>query len=134
MRVETDKFVMKWVIPERVIQINYTGKMQSEDFRRVAQELEAFYAAGTMPIHVVSDTTNMTSIDVDMKTLQKTFSIFTREKWGWVMLIGTNQLLNFFAALLERFLGVQIRRSESAAAALTSLHQLDHTLVEHSEQ
>ena len=45
-----------------------------------------------------------------------------------MMLIGTNNLLNFFAAMLERFFGIQIRHADSPEEALLSLQRLDQTL------
>jgi hypothetical protein len=128
MRVETDKFIMEWAIPDRVIQITYRASLERDDLIYIAQELETFYEAGTAPVHVISDSTDMGDIDANLDTLRETFEILTQDKWGWLMIIGTNPLLNFFATLLGRAFGLNIRRADSPDEALESLRRLDQTL------
>ncbi len=128
MRVETDKFIMEWAIPERVLHITYKTALQRDDLVEVAQQMERFYEQGQAPVHVISDHTDMPSVDADLGSLRETFKVFSRDKWGWMMLIGTNNLLNFFAVILERFFRIQIRHADSPEDALLSLQRLDQTL------
>ena len=129
MLIENDKFRIEWAIPKRVIQITYKMSLQREDVIQVAQELEKFYEAGTAPLHVISDSKDMPSMDADLATLRDTFTIWKRDKWGWLILTGTNRLLNFFAAMLQKAFNLNIRHADSAEDALESLRRLDEAAL-----
>ena len=83
MQVETDKFIMSWAIPNRVIQITYRDNLDRDDLKDLTDGLAQFYEAGTFPVHVISDNRKMDTVDADLKILRDAFTIMRRDGWGW---------------------------------------------------
>lgn len=129
MRVETDKFIMEWMIPNRVILMTYKDSLDKADLESITKALAEFHEASTFPVHIISDNRQMGSVNANLATLRDAFGIMQRDGWGWMMLVGTDQLVTFFAKMVTSAFGLDIRRTDSPDEALASLKRLDQTLA-----
>jgi hypothetical protein len=130
MQLKTDTFVMTWAIPDRVLLVTYTDGLNKQNLRQVTNGMQQFYEAGEKPVHVITDARGMESLDADLSTMQNALNVMRQDGWGWMMLIGTDNLKGFFARILAHSFGLDIRMADSPEEALASLRRLDQTLSE----
>jgi hypothetical protein len=119
---------ISWHLEKRVLLITYIGNIDLAEVQQINNELELLRLEGQKPIHIISDHRRMGSVEMTLKRAFVSFSAMKRFGWGWVMMIGPDHLLRFFAEVFATQFAVKVRVMESQEEALAMLNKLDLSL------
>ena len=129
MAVVRDVYVMKWHIPKRVILIEYNNQdITSDVIASLARDLENFLNEGEAPVHIISNNRQQGALKVGLPGMREGFAIMQDSRWGWMMMVGTDTLTNFFATLVGNAFHLKLRTLNTVEEAHISLLKLDLSL------
>ncbi|NDJ62855.1 MAG: hypothetical protein GYB67_17170 [Chloroflexi bacterium] len=121
-----------WYIPERVIWQRFYGVVTSEELAEHSARSAEYIMAGTAPVHILVDATEIAKYPGNLKQLTDSANYASdTNKVGFVAHASTsNQLMRFLASLMTQMLvrNVQFRAFETVDAALAFLIDRDTTL------
>jgi hypothetical protein len=119
-----------WLVEKRVMLLEYDGDLDKAEILRLNEDLETFLAEGEHPIHIISDNRKMGKTELTITLVQDAFNAMKKPGWGWVVLIGLNPVIRFFAEIFATQFHVNIRAASSVEEAYETLKRLDSSLRE----
>jgi hypothetical protein len=117
-----------WLVPERVILSTLVGVSTLKDIELSNEEVLDMLNAGTPPIHIIVDCTNLESIPVNLTQVISRMTHLHDPNLGNVVAFGVNRWVRFMASAIFPFTKTQIHFVNSRKEAITSIKQLDDTI------
>jgi hypothetical protein len=122
-----------WLIDKRVMLLEYEGNVDKNEIRQLNEELNRFLDEGENPVHIISDNSNMGKADLSIQLAREAFTAMKKPGWGWVIFVGVDRLIRFFAEVFATQFGIKIKIAANREEALIILKKLDLTLEEQPE-
>jgi hypothetical protein len=122
-----------WLIDKRVMLLEYDGNVDKNEIGQLNEELNRFLDEGNKPVHIISDNSNMGKADLSIQLAREAFTAMKRPGWGWVIFVGLDRLIRFFAEVFATQFGIKIKIAANREEALIILKKLDLTLEEQPE-
>ena len=119
-----------WLIDKRIMLLEYEGNVDKNEIRLLNEELESFLNEGQTPVHIISDNSRMGKADLSIQLARDTFTAMKKPGWGWVIFVGLDRLIRFFAEVFATQFGVKIKIASSREEAIALLKKLDMTIEE----
>lgn len=120
----------EWFLENRIVLITYNGDLDKEELSRLNGELETFLEQGKRPLHLISDNRNMGKAELNLEMIRDAFSVMKKDGWGWVIVIGLNPLIRFFAEIFATQFKLHVKSAHTVEEAYEMLKKLDISLAE----
>ncbi len=103
-------YQMNWFYPNRIIRTTYYGVVTSEEIRAQALAVPGFIEQSVPPVHFILDIDRVTRLNVTLPELRELAALTpATEDTGWVIIVGQNRTVRFFAGLGVQFSGARSR-------------------------
>lgn len=119
-----------WRVNKRVLHIQYDGNIDKAELMQLNTELQSYIDHGTAPVHVISDHTNMTKIDISLRSIRENLDVMRSKELGWVLVVGADGVTNFFAQTVTSAFRLKVRMVDSVEDAWDVLRKQDAALPE----
>jgi hypothetical protein len=118
---------IKWLVAQRVILTHFSGTVTVEDHKRAVETILAWGPEGIAPVHIISIHANITSYPT--LAMLRTQNPTTNDgRYGYVVLVSDNKMLNFFGSMLSQFSGTAVVSVPTTEKALEYLRARDAAL------
>jgi hypothetical protein len=123
------KYEFNWHIPGRVLFVEYRNNLSIEDIQSISVELESYLESGESPVHLICDVNAVDSVPGNINKLRNELDILQRPEWGWVIMIGSNQVVGFLVSLVSQVLGLSVRTADSIEEGMKIIKRVDNSIA-----
>ncbi len=120
-------YEISWLVDKRVIFSQTSGFLIGDDFTALNAAMEEYARMGENLIHIISDSTEVTGMDLGLRDLQK-IRFPDLPNMGWAISISPRQMERFFASVLMQLTNKRGRQFATLEEALRFLQEIDDTL------
>jgi hypothetical protein len=120
----------QWMLEKRVAWITYDGDISLEQMQEINTWLDEFLSEGQTPVHLILDTSKMGAVPNNISVLRNSLSALQKSGWGLVILIGMNRMIRFFAEVIGKQFGLQLKAADSVEEAKSLILEYDKTIGE----
>ncbi len=115
-----------WLVQKRVLVYRLDGDYDLEIMRLGAQDVHQHVLTGQPPVHLIIDTTNLTSPSADFRGPMNDLQEYRgQQEMGWTVLVASSALVRFFGNVAARLLQTNFRIAYSFDEAVSLLWKLD---------
>lgn len=123
-------YEMNWFYPKRIIRATYYGVVTFEEIREQALAVYDFIEESVPPVHFILDIDQITRLNTTLPELREIAALApATEDTGWVIIVGQNRTVRFFAGLGAQFSGARSRYFGTMAEALDFIARHDPTFT-----
>lgn len=120
------KYDIFWLVEKRVLVYRPEGAYDLEIMRRGAADVHQHVLAGVPPVHVIIDTTHLTSPSGDFRGAMNELQQYRSEQQtGWTVLAANSVLVRLFGNVAARLLQTPFRIAPSFEEAVRLLRELE---------
>jgi hypothetical protein len=123
---------ISYLIEKRVIYHHFNGHITIDEIREGSAAAAELIRGGEPLVHDIVDASGVTDLDFHLRQL---FSVanFTKEpQLGWMILVGGNPLVRFFATMLGQVGRVNFHTANNLDEAFAILQRVDPSLADWS--
>jgi len=120
-------YKMSWLVEKRVIYTRLYGHVTSEELAAYYQEMLGYSQESELLLHTLTDSTDITNIDMGLRDLQNTPFADIRNL-GWAIFISSSKINRFFASVITQLSKKRGRQFATLEEALEFLQDIDETL------
>ncbi len=102
-------YKVTWLQTDRVLLVHSVGNLPIEDLRILAAELVACLEAGTAPLHMIADFTEIGTFPTNVLALKGAVPHLGHPKLGWSIVVGGPALARTFAEIAVKIFSVPYR-------------------------
>ena len=121
-------YEISWSEDKRLLFTRAHGNVTVQETVQMSQIATERLAEGNPPIHFVVDITDIQKFPTNILQLKNTVSYLRHPNMGWLVVVGSNALLNTLGAIISQLLGANFRTFRTRKGALDFLAQMDPTL------
>jgi hypothetical protein len=123
------QYDIHWLVEKRVLVYHLNGDYDIDIMRRGAAEIHQHMLSGQHPVHLIIDTTDLTSPSADFRSPMSELQQYSgQEQSGWTVLVAGSTLVRFFGNVAARLLQTPFRIAYSFEEAVTLLRRLEPSL------
>ncbi len=123
----TMPYEMSWLVEKRVIYARMYGHMTSEELTAYYQSMLTHARVSELLLHTLTDTTDITRIDMGLRDLQN-MSFAGIRNLGWAVFISPSKINRFFASVITQLSKKRGRQFATLEEGLKFLQDIDDTL------
>lgn len=92
-----------WLVENCVLHICYSDNIEDQDLPEINERLKEYLNKGESPVHVISDLSELKRLQPSLKTSQQLLPILRDKRWGWIIIVGANPMVQFFSTFVTQF-------------------------------
>jgi len=120
-------FKVSWLVEKRVIFSQTSGYLTTDDLITHNSVMEEYARVGENLVHIISDSTDVTGMNVGLRDLQK-IRFPALPNLGWAISISPKPMERFFASVMMQLTNKRGRQFATLEEALRFLQEIDETL------
>lgn len=118
-------YQISYHIDKRIIYHRFYGTVTIDDIRRGNEDAIQLIRQGLPPVHDIVDASDVTKLQFTLRELLESTSFFKEQNLGWMILVGGNPLVRFFASVLGQVGAMRFRIADDNQEALRTLRKVD---------
>ena len=120
---------VSWHVENRILLLKLKGELTSEESLEISDINVQHFDAGVAPVHLIIDISELQKFPTNIRQTSALARYLRHKKLGWVVVVGTNTLINFMSSLLSQLTGFDYTKRDSIDDAVKFLQRQDETLV-----
>jgi hypothetical protein len=119
---------ISYLIDKRVIYHRFHGHITIDEIREGSTAAADLIRRGEPPVHDIVDATGVANLDFHLRELLNATSFIKEPQLGWMILVGGNPLVRFFATMLGQVGRVHFHTANDLDEAFAILQRVDPSL------
>ena len=107
---------VEWYSDSAVL-VTYTASITAYDQHLANLQFIAYLDAASQPLHVIADWRNANNYPIDFDIVPDMLRMLRHKNMGWIVVIGMNNVLRFWAEMFTRMAGLRYTTRDSVAEA-----------------
>lgn len=122
-------YSVSWHVHSRILLLKLEGELTSQESEEISNINVQRFDAGIEPVHLIIDISALTKFPTDIRQTSSLARYLRHKKLGWVVVVGTNTMINFLSSLLSQLTGFDYAKRDTIKDAVAFLEKQDDTLV-----
>lgn len=120
-------YKMSWLVEKRVIYTRLYGHVTSKELASYYQTMLVYAQESELLLHTLTDSTDITNMDMGLRDLQNTPFADIRNL-GWAVFISPSKINRFFASVITQLSKKRGRQFATLEEGLNFLQDIDDSL------
>jgi hypothetical protein len=121
-------FTSRWLIENRVVYTEVTGKLTSPEALEMSDAHAKFLDTGTKPVHILANARHLESAPVNIRQNLQMGQYLRHPSLGWLVVVNSPRFATFVISMLGQVLHMRYATRDSLDEGMMFLASQDSSL------
>jgi hypothetical protein len=118
------EYGIEWYREGTVLLVMVEGDVRFADMRRISDAIDGYLSAGTAPVHVVMEASQIAHFDTNVSGMKSSLRFLAHPALGTVVLVGANTMLATVSKVVTQVANVPLKVARSVEEAEAIIQEI----------